>query len=218
MKWLGQGEEDRLIFDYFDRTGWPMDRAGCPGGPERFFLDVGANDGVSNSNTRRLAERGWYGVCVEPEPRAFAILSALYRDTPEVACLPVLAGPRSGLARFWVADDASVSTTDLRHKERWERQAGVSYRCTLAPEIAVDEILAHAQAFRDYEPGSISVVSIDTEGTSDALACLIDFRAVGTRVAIVEHGFEPERLDAHMLACGLVLLEKNSNNTVWVRP
>jgi hypothetical protein len=39
------------------------------------FVDIGANDGVTISNSHALEESlGWQGVCVEPHPGAFAKL------------------------------------------------------------------------------------------------------------------------------------------------
>ena len=56
-----QNAEEQHILDYF---------AGFKG----TFIDIGANDGVTLSNTRALAEAGWSGVFVEPSPKAFAKL------------------------------------------------------------------------------------------------------------------------------------------------
>lgn len=42
------------------------------------FLDVGANDGITLSNTRALAELGNCGVLLEPSPKAFRKLKELY--------------------------------------------------------------------------------------------------------------------------------------------
>lgn len=44
------------------------------------FIDIGANDGITLSNTRRLFELGWCGVLVEPAPKAFARLKSLYEN------------------------------------------------------------------------------------------------------------------------------------------
>ena len=54
MKDYSQTGEQQVIFDYF--------------GPEfkGTFLDIGANDGVTFSNTYGLSLKGWRGVCVEP--------------------------------------------------------------------------------------------------------------------------------------------------------
>lgn len=42
------------------------------------FLDIGAYDGVTYSNTRPLFESGWGGVLVEPNPFAFVDLARNY--------------------------------------------------------------------------------------------------------------------------------------------
>lgn len=44
------------------------------------FLDLGANDGQTLSNTRALAELGWCGCLVEPSPVPFSKLKKLYED------------------------------------------------------------------------------------------------------------------------------------------
>ena len=45
------------------------------------FLDLGANDGQTLSNTRALAELGWCGCLVEPSPIAFSKLKKLYEES-----------------------------------------------------------------------------------------------------------------------------------------
>jgi len=35
-------------------------------GPNGFFVDIGAHDGIESSNTYALETAGWEGVCVEP--------------------------------------------------------------------------------------------------------------------------------------------------------
>lgn len=40
-----------------------------------FFVDIGAFDGRLFSNTLRLEENGWDGVCIEPNPANFELLS-----------------------------------------------------------------------------------------------------------------------------------------------
>src|SRR3954468_10330611 len=49
------------------------------------FLQIGANDGVTGDPIRAFVTRyGWHGVCLEPQPEAFARLQATYRDQPQV--------------------------------------------------------------------------------------------------------------------------------------
>ncbi len=41
----------------------------------KFFVDIGAYDGINTSNTLALEECGWTGICVEANPEIFATLA-----------------------------------------------------------------------------------------------------------------------------------------------
>lgn len=56
-------------------------------GTVRAFVDVGANDGVTYSNTVRFALQGARGLAFEPVPGTYAELAAFYRFNPRVHCI-----------------------------------------------------------------------------------------------------------------------------------
>jgi len=60
-----QSKEQEVILDYF------KDHIGT-------FCSLGENDGITFSNVRALAERGWTGVMIEPDPEAFERLQNRY--------------------------------------------------------------------------------------------------------------------------------------------
>lgn len=62
-----QNEEEKIILDYFK---------GFVGS----FCSLGENDGLTFSNVRALAERGWQGIMIEPDPEAFSRLEKLYLE------------------------------------------------------------------------------------------------------------------------------------------
>lgn len=47
-----------------------------------FFLEFGAGDGITLSNTRFLAEAGWAGVCIEADDKRFVQLEKNYKEFP----------------------------------------------------------------------------------------------------------------------------------------
>jgi hypothetical protein len=51
---------------------------------QRFFVDIGAQDGVLGSQTLGLAKQGWSGVSYEGDDQLTGIMSALYRKLPSV--------------------------------------------------------------------------------------------------------------------------------------
>lgn len=73
-----QQEEQAIIGRYFQQSDEKL---------SPYFVDVGAYDGITGSNSRLLAELGWGGLVVEPTPAAFARLDALYADNPKVSCV-----------------------------------------------------------------------------------------------------------------------------------
>lgn len=122
------------------------------------FLDVGAADGVTASNTRALALAGWPGVCVEPAAGMFEKLLELYRDAP-VACVQAAVMPfeaRTPLVPFHYSRDL-VSTTEQANADTWSELVSFA-RCHVATVTVYDLMRVF--------PGPYSFVSIDTEGTS----------------------------------------------------
>lgn len=142
------------------------------------FLDVGAYDGKTFSNTLALAERGWGGVCVEPSPQSFAALKVLHRDRPNVVLVNALLTTGGwDLVRFWDSPDA-VGTSDPAHFEKW-RERG-QYQEIWMPQVPLRGLLRR-------HPGPYAFVSIDAEGKATMeLFAAMDFAALGTRLVCVE--------------------------------
>ncbi|MCP9889441.1 hypothetical protein KBY57_00010 [Cyanobium sp. Aljojuca 7D2] len=54
-----------------------------------YFVELGANDGVSQSNTYKLQKHfGWTGLLIEPSPRRFVecVANRAFANRPEVRC------------------------------------------------------------------------------------------------------------------------------------
>jgi FkbM family methyltransferase len=62
------------------------------------FLDIGAFDGVTGSNTMALAELGWSGVCIEANPFNFPKLIA--NKLPQVEYINAAVMSQAGLVKF----------------------------------------------------------------------------------------------------------------------
>lgn len=83
--WQSQAGQDKWVADIFD---WRE------GG---FFIDVGAHDGVTHSNTYSLEKHhGWDGICIEPEATAFSAC----RDVRSCDCINVAVSSTCGYADF----------------------------------------------------------------------------------------------------------------------
>lgn len=101
MKNYSQNNEQAVILDYF------KDYKGT-------FIDIGANDGVTLSNTRALAELGWCGVFVEPHPMAFAKLKQVYPETKQCHyCYNVAIGTENNKAATLHASGSLMTSDDI---------------------------------------------------------------------------------------------------------
>lgn len=133
-----QNNEEEVILAYFN-------------GKIGRFLDIGANDGETLSNTRALALLGWSGVWVEPSPVAYKKLSALY---PDGHIINAAVGLESGEVEFYEGSDTLTSTLLSKETERWGRS---NFSVTKVRSITPVELYAMA-------PGPYDFISIDCEG------------------------------------------------------
>lgn len=92
------------------------------------FLDLGANDGITLSNTRALAEIGWSGVLIEASPKAFKRLQANYPDLTKYHLYNFAIGSFNGIVEFNESgsllgnnDVALVSTLNESEMNRFKK-------------------------------------------------------------------------------------------------
>jgi FkbM family methyltransferase len=125
------------------------------------FLDIGAGDGRTFSNTVALAGRGWAGVCVEPAAWAFSKLAELYLNVDRIQCCQALVtGEQSGLMTFLYSKDDHLSTVEPSEAAKWASR--VPFQRLIAAAVSVGHLL-------DWFEGRFSVVSIDTEGRTNEI-------------------------------------------------
>ena len=73
--------------------------------PSGRFLDIGAHDGQTLSNTRALALSGWSGTLVEPNPYLFMELLNRYKNDPKFTLINAAMSDKSGLTDFFHDDN-----------------------------------------------------------------------------------------------------------------
>ena len=174
------------------------------------FLDIGAGDGTTFSNTRALAMGRWGGVVVEPAAWAFDKLVALYVDRDDV--LPVQAvvtGATSGLCRFSYSKDDHLSSVDPVHIATWRGK--VPFLDVLAAAIPLGELL-------DYMP-PFSIVSIDAEGLTGELLQAYQRHPAWEDVQLIcyEHVAPKMHSGRTVLAPPWQLVAETPNNLIYRR-
>jgi FkbM family methyltransferase len=200
-RYYGQYGEDYLLWHFFDfrRTG--------------FFLDIGAHDGVSLSNTKSFEEQGWTGICVEPIPSVYASCQQVRQRVVHAACVGgpdrqvVLRVDGSGLFAG-INTDEEIVKRSYRMRDGGEPQ----FYDVEVPAMRAAELL------RPDDP-PIDFVSLDIEGTEiDALHGL-DLSRHQPRVLVVEALTDAAReaLDSYLGGFGYMLARSVVCNHFYVR-
>ena len=197
MKAKSQYGEDEFILAFF-------------GDHKGRFLDVGAFDGHTFSNTGQLAEGGWSGVCVEPSPSVFPYL-ARYHDLHDVLCLNAAVTVAAKWMPFWDAGGDALSSLDSEHVAKFAADGYPFQRCWIHG-------VTWSQLLEGF-PGSYDFLNIDVEGTNAELAMACPLDAIGARLVCLENdlGDQHNTVLARFRSFGYATLNKIGGNLLFGR-
>lgn len=192
-----QGNEEGIICEFF------KDKIGS-------FLDIGAFDGQTFSNTRRLAELGWAGVCVEPCPVAFTALLRLYAKNPGVKLLNAAISPDGRITEFFFSGGDAISSMNLNHKTKWEGQ-GVKYTPYTLKTMTVQEVLK-------YFGNQFTFLNLDVEGDNFEIFETIPLERLDKlKMICIEHDSKINEIEAIASGQGFKRLAENAENLILVK-
>jgi FkbM family methyltransferase len=153
-----------------------------------YFLDIGAFDGKSYSNSLLLEESyGWQGICVEPLPDEYAKLIQIRKCKTSNKALYHTSNTQ---VKFTVADMLSGITDNIDHHTHVKDNTTITVE-TITPTDLLQEMGA---------PTVIDYMSLDTEGSELAILQAFDFSKYTVLFINVEHNYEePRRTDMRIL-------------------
>lgn len=141
------------------------------------FVEVGAFDGVSFSNTRCLTELGWSGLYIEPMPLFAEWCREYSKPYPKVKVECCACGDKEGDLVLY--ECGSESTTQL---DTWTRQWGASESSKqhIVPCFRLETLLDK------HGVTNIDVLVVDTEGTETQVLSGFDLGKHLPKLAIIE--------------------------------
>ena len=197
-----QNQEEKIILEYF------QDHVGV-------FIDIGANDGITFSNTRALAERGWKGVFVEPSPKAFEKLTELYKGHKGFYIYPYALSSHNGKAMLQEsgplcspADVGLVSTFHSHEKARFDKS--VNYSPVEVKTFRWKTFL-NRLTIKEFD-----MISMDCEG--DELNILPQIDLSKTRLICIEWNSKPElKTEYEKYLDGFRLIYTSGENLIYAK-
>ena len=175
------------------------------------FLDIGAYDGKTFSNTLRLAELGWSGVCVEPSPTVFPALLKLYTGNDKIVLVNSAVASSNGFISFWDSGGDAISTTQHAHKTKWERGYNAHYAPMMVYGITFNDL------FRQFGL-NFDFINLDVEGVSADLFLLLPLQSLEkTRCLCVEHDGKMAEIQQRAAQFGFDYVHHNAENVILFR-
>jgi len=182
------------------------------------FIDIGANDGVTLSNTFALANfYGWTGLLVEASPKAYERLLKNYElINGQIDFQNVAIGKEDGFLEFYESgellnkgDVALVSSGIKSELDRW-KTLNMPFEKLSVPMTTIKTMLERSRHFR------FDLLSLDIEGMELDVLPQIDFNALGIKVAVIEWNSKNEQAYHDiMFPFGFKLVSKNMENLIY---
>jgi FkbM family methyltransferase len=208
MAYLSQLGQDKWVESYFK------------GKRNGVFLDVGAHNGKLYSNTFYLEKNlGWTGVCMEPNPTAFAELIINRSAHCLNCCVSNSDGPDIEFLKLTgYAEQLSgiVSTYDPRHMKRIERelvQYGGTKEIIKVPQRTLTNIC------NEFGITRIDYLSLDTEGSELQVLQGLDFNKIDVEVIDVENNYPDSFGEIHALLSqhGYIVATRMSHDIIYTK-
>jgi FkbM family methyltransferase len=168
-----------------------------------YFIEVGANDPKTLSQTWLLEKVGWRGILIEPLPDKSEILR---RERPNSLVYPVAASSceEAGEADFHVAADRSALVPNLKtHDVNYSRRIRVKV-------VTMDSIL------EEVKPERIDYMSIDTEGNELNVLKGFDLKTYRPSLMLIEDSVYTLDVHDYVTSKGYRLIRRTADNNWYV--
>jgi len=153
---------------------------------EGFFVEFGATDGVSLSNSKCLeADFQWRGILAEPARCWHERLSRNRTCTIDTRCVWTSTGETLRFNEVPFAELSTVESFSDKDHHSASRQNGTLYE---VQTVSLNDLLAEHEA-----PAVMDYLSIDTEGSELSILENLDFSKYRFNVITVEHNCTPNR-------------------------
>lgn len=200
---FSQSNEQQIILDYFE-------------GKSGTFIDIGANDGETFSNTRALALTGRFkGVLVEPSPKAYEKLKLLYSGHKGFYTYPFALGSFNGKAILQdsgsLINDNDSGLVSTFHQSEMDR-----FKKTVKYEPVEVRIFKWKTFLNRLSIKEFDFISMDIEGSE--LVVLPDMELSKTSLICIEWNSKSElKTEYEKYLNGFKLIYTSAENLIYGR-
>jgi FkbM family methyltransferase len=209
-KFYGQNKEDLIMSNHI-KEKYGQNFIGS-------IIEIGANDGVTLSNSKYFRDLGWDGFLVEAGRTPFQML--INNINENTKCFNIALGNENSTMKFYESgrqlaqnDVGLVSSLIFDETNRW-RVGGVSY-------IEYDVECLTWESFLskyDLQNKTFDIISIDIEGMDYDLLTQMDLNHLGCKIVCVEfNGKRKEDYINYMEKFNMSLMYENAENLIFTK-
>jgi len=182
--------------------------------PEGVFIEIGCIDGRRFSNTLRLEERGWKGLCIEAH--GDYIESLTVNRPNSIVCHCAVAEKDSSDVEFYANSRGSLSTLDKSREYEFRKKYGTYFTGFVKQSVDARTLTT---IFDDNRINSIDFLSLDIEGYEVEAIKGLDLERFKPEVMLIESDSEEHerQLDKLLIKTGYLKPIKVKNNIFYVR-
>lgn len=204
-----QNKEDLIVAEYF-------------GDYKGALLDLGANDGVTLSNSCLLLSMGWKGVLVEPSPIAYdKLYNNYWHEVEDVHTINVAVSDSCRESLFYDSgthlkngDTSLLSTLNVKETEKWA--SSTDFYKKKVNVVDFKTLLGH------FDFNKFQFISIDCEGEDLNILRQIDLTDLDCRCICIEWNSNHDvlvEIKKHCFKHGLTKqLAINAENIIMAKP
>ncbi|MCH9621669.1 MAG: hypothetical protein S4CHLAM20_10940 [Chlamydiia bacterium] len=180
------------------------------------FVEFGAHNGISYSNTKIFEELGWTGICIEPIPSVFNEL----KKNRSCICLQGCISDHTGKDVFLKLEGEPEMCSGLVRNFDPQHMVGVKNVLKVRTygdepkEIEVDCFLLN-DILEEYDIYHIDLLSMDTEGGELEILRSIDYNKFDIDVILVENNFMEGSFRHFMRSKGYDLIHRCGQDDVY---
>jgi FkbM family methyltransferase len=195
-----QNREEEYILDYFKNS------------PPSKLIEIGSFDPMIFSNSRALYELGWNLVLVEPAPKCMERLVDEYANDPKVTLIDAAISDKDSVIDFFEqVNGYAVSTTSVKHKEKWEQGSHFKYKKIEVKSMSMEALI------KNYGEGC-DFISIDVEDTNYQLLQLIpDSFLQQVKMICIEYDEFDKEIEAKLTPFGFMKLYTSGENLIFAK-
>lgn len=181
-----------------------------------FFIDIGAHDGISLSNTYffELTKR-WDGICFEPNPSVFVRLDQNRNCLRYNVCI----GDHDGEVVFCQISGYAEMLSGIKkfYNEEHLKRINIETKNNGGNLVEINVKIKRLNSFPELKDRQIDYLSIDTEGNELSILKSIDFEKLNIKAISIENNYKEVEIFTFMKNNGFDFITKLNCDEIYVK-